>query len=75
LFENADDIEHESLKKLNYVNNLIKEVLRLYNPAPGLLPRTINKSHKCGEIEVLKGGKLLALLMSNTNPKYFENPD
>lgn len=46
LFENADEIEHKDLSKLTYMHQVFKEALRLYNPAPGLLPRVAVNDHK-----------------------------
>ena len=57
------------------MNILIKEVLRLYNPAFGLLPRISKQNHKVGDIEVTKGSLLISGFLANTDPKYFENPD
>ena len=45
------------------MNNLIKETLRLYNSAPGLLIRTVNTNHEIGGIEVKKNDYLINMFL------------
>lgn len=52
-------IDHEKLKQCDYLNGVVNETLRIYTPAPSLIPRIAVKDHKIGNIEVKKGKLLI----------------
>jgi len=71
-----EEMTNEILNKLDVTQLVIKETLRLHNPATNLMPREVIKSHKLGNIN-LKCGDLVGIHMNVnfSNPKYFENPE
>ena len=53
-----------------------KEVLRVYPPAPGTLPRIANEDHEIGDFKVKKGTIISAFFTPSLfNPKFFKDPD
>jgi len=72
----GSDISIESLNKMEYTNNVLKEVLRMVPPAPGLFLREAVDDHMLGDIKVKKGTLInVDFITYNFNPKVYENPD
>jgi len=66
----------EAINSMDILTAFIKEVLRYYPPAPGILPRRAIKDHKIGDIMIKKGTILFPTFIANHfNPRFFENPN
>lgn len=46
----GNEIDFDKLKKADYLNGCINETLRMYTPAPTLIPRIAEQDHKIGNI-------------------------
>jgi len=69
-------IDHDLLNTMNYLSAFMNEVLRVYPPAPGVLPRVVNKDHYVGDFLLKKGYLINTLFIANNyNPKYFQAPE
>ncbi|KAI9264720.1 cytochrome P450 [Sporodiniella umbellata] len=66
----------EELKKMKYINLVIKENLRLYSPIDLLLPRKVNQNTTLGDTFIPKGSTLaIDASAIHRNPKFWKNPD
>ena len=69
------DITSENLKKLEYIEWMMNEAMRMGTPLPSLIPRITTKDHFLGDIPISKGTMMDNNMFSNThNPKYFTEP-
>ena len=68
------NLDTESIKKLTYLDWIVKESLRLY-PAVPILMRQITKDTSYKNMKLPKGRSLnLALYFLHRNPKYWKDP-
>ena len=69
------EITFELLLKMEYLNAVIKETLRLYGPADGIFPRVAMEDTMIGDVVIPKGYAIgLGMRELHSNPKYFSNP-
>ncbi|KAL4502222.1 hypothetical protein ABPG72_000457 [Tetrahymena utriculariae] len=67
-------LQFEDLAKLDLINSIFKESLRLDPPASGVLPRISKQDIKIGQFEVKKGDLVNTHFIYNqSNPKVFIN--
>lgn len=65
----------EDIKKMKYLECVIKETLRLYPPIP-IIARNIDKDIQIGEHTIPQGTiAIVTLYFMHRHPRYFENPD
>ena len=58
-----------------HIQGVLKETLRLANPAPIVVPRQALNDHNLKDLHVKKGTRVLFFTNINgVNPEYFENP-
>ena len=70
------EITYEMLSKMEYLNAVIKETLRLYGPADGIFPRVATEDVTIGDVPIKKGfGISCGFREIHSSPKYFSNPD
>ena len=68
------DIKPEKIQKLEYMDAVIKEVLRFGSPTPGLFPRVATRDHYLGSYHVKKGTFVtINYFFLWYNEKYFRN--
>jgi cytochrome P450 len=64
------------MQKLDYTEKFLKECLRMWPPAVGILTRVVTKDHQLGPFKLKKdsliGTNILGLMH---NPKYYKNPE
>lgn len=76
--ENSTKLDYknyDTIKNLEYLNSVIKESLRMLNPAGDILYRQANQNHKLGNIFIKKGTNVSMGLIGNFNdPSVFKNP-
>jgi len=71
-----DHLHYEDINKMPVLNAVVKETLRLYAPAPGLLPRVATKDNMLGKIKVKKGTVVLAYTTNGAfREDYFKDPE
>ncbi|KAK7093858.1 hypothetical protein V1264_007543 [Littorina saxatilis] len=71
----STDIAWSDLPKLEYVSCCIKETLRLYPPAPGIV-RILTKDVTMDGVEVPSGTRVgVLLILMHRNPEIFPDPD
>ncbi|EAR86757.2 cytochrome P450 family monooxygenase (macronuclear) [Tetrahymena thermophila SB210] len=69
-------LSFEDLTKLDLINSILKESLRLLPPASGVLPRISNRDIKIGQFEVKKGDLVNThFIYHQSNPEVYENQD
>ncbi|KAM0726655.1 Cytochrome P450 4V2 [Formica fusca] len=67
-------IKYEDLQRMNYLENVIKETIRLFPVIP-LIARNLTEDLNIGEIILPKGTDVVLHLMSaHRNEKYWPNP-
>lgn len=65
----------ENLKKLKYVDAVMKETGRMYGPANFVLLRQAQSDFNLGSIKILKGTNLSHMSMgTHYSSKYYEKP-
>ena len=70
------EITYEVLSKMEYLNAVIKETLRIYGPADGLFPRVTTQDIMLGDVPIKKGNVVgVAIRVLHGNPKFFSNPE
>ena len=70
------EITYEVLSKMEYLNAVVKEALRLYSPADGLFPRAATEDTMLGDVLIKKGyGVNVNMRVLQGNPKFFSNPE
>lgn len=70
-----EDIVYEKVKEMVYLDCVIHESLRIYQPANGIFIREATKDHLLGDLKILKGTMIMISSLSNHyNPEHFENP-
>ncbi|KAI7978857.1 Cytochrome P450 81Q32 [Camellia lanceoleosa] len=68
-------LDEQDLPKLNYLCNVVKEALRLYSPAPILVPHEASEDCTVGGYDVPRGTMLMVnVLAIHRDPKLWENP-
>ncbi|KAI8005499.1 Cytochrome P450 81Q32 [Camellia lanceoleosa] len=68
-------LDEQDLPKLNYLCNVVKEALRLYSPAPILVPHEASEDCTVGGYDVPQGTMLMVnVLAIHRDPKLWENP-
>ncbi|GMP79614.1 hypothetical protein CsSME_00035091 [Camellia sinensis var. sinensis] len=68
-------LDEQDLPKLNYLCNVVKETLRLYSPAPILVPHAASEDCIVGGYDVPQGTMLMVnVLAIHRDPKLWENP-
>uniref|UniRef100_A0A5B7AES3 Uncharacterized protein n=1 Tax=Davidia involucrata TaxID=16924 RepID=A0A5B7AES3_DAVIN len=69
-------LEEQELRKLNYLQNVISETLRLYPPGPLLLPHKASDDCKVGGYDVPRGATLLVNAWAiHRDPKLWKKPE
>ena len=69
-------VSTESLNKMEYMDQFIKEVLRLHSPAKELFFREATVDHNLGDIKIKKGTIVQPQLsMNNYNSLYYDEPE
>ncbi|XP_029677803.1 cytochrome P450 4C1-like [Formica exsecta] len=67
-------IKYEDLQRMNYLENVIKETMRLFPTVP-LIARKLTEDINIGEIILPKGADIVLQIMSaHRNEKYWPNP-
>ncbi|XP_029672016.1 cytochrome P450 4g15-like [Formica exsecta] len=70
----ATPIKYEDLQRMNYLENVIKETMRLFPVVP-LIARELTEDLNIGEIILPKGADVILQLMTmHRNEKYWPNP-
>eukprot|EP00743_Colponemidia_sp_Colp-15_P001667 GILK01001823.1.p1 GENE.GILK01001823.1~~GILK01001823.1.p1 ORF type:complete len:509 (-),score=75.27 GILK01001823.1:162-1544(-) len=81
VFEEIDAVlgkrepEHQDLSKLNYLGMVMKEVLRMYTPVPGIGKRTKFDEQIGGHTVPAHTDVDLSLMGCHWNTKYWQNPE
>lgn len=57
-------LDEQDLPKLNYLCNVVKETLRLYSPAPILVPHEASEDCTVGGYEVSQGTMLMVNVLA-----------
>lgn len=75
VIKNDDDIVYEKVKEMIYLDCVIHECLRIYQPANGIFIREATQDHMLGDLKILKGTLIMISSLSNHyNAAHFENP-
>ncbi|KAE8351816.1 elymoclavine monooxygenase [Aspergillus coremiiformis] len=71
-----EDFDHKRIQRLPYLNAVVKETLRLSNPVPGCLPRTVPVGGtRLGSVDLPAGTAVsVSLLSVQQNPQLFPQP-
>jgi len=70
-----NEITVDIVKSMDLLTAFTKEVLRIYTPTPGTLPRVAKETHKLGNFEVKKGTMCMCFTgFNHFSPKYFQDP-
>ncbi|WP_218814503.1 cytochrome P450 [Rickettsiella endosymbiont of Dermanyssus gallinae] len=65
-----------NISQLSYLDSIIKEVLRLYPPAPFILPRQVKETLHIGGVTLEKGDTVfISPYLTHRLPDVWENPD
>ncbi|KAI3465303.1 hypothetical protein Pfo_021966 [Paulownia fortunei] len=68
-------LDEQDFPKLNYLQNVITETLRLYPPLPFLIPHEASEDCQVGGYDICKGTMLLVNLWGiHRNPRLWEDP-
>ena len=71
-----EDLNNDNFKEMHYLEGVIKETLRMYGPASGILPRVLQKDVKLGKYQFKKGTAITFRGFYNQyNEKYFPEPE
>lgn len=71
-----EDYSFENLKILTYIDNLQKETLRCYGPAPLLFEKRAKVDNYLNGLPVRKGTLVSVVQFANHfSEKYFKNPN
>ncbi|XP_077539224.1 cytochrome P450 4V2-like isoform X2 [Haemaphysalis longicornis] len=69
------DVTIEDTKKMQYLECVVKESMRLYPPVP-LIARTVDEDMKVGEYTIPKGSAAVAgIYFIQRHPRFFDEPD
>lgn len=70
-----DSNDYDTIKNLEYLNSVIKEGLRMVNPAPDIFLRKAIADHKLCDLVIKKGTNVLIGLVCNFfDPSIFKKP-
>jgi len=73
--KDIDNITHWELAKMEYLNGIIKETLRLFGPIQQCFPREALEAHQLNGLNIYKGTVVSAYLGINAQKeKYFHEP-
>lgn len=76
VYSTVDIPTNDILNQMDFTHCVIRETLRTYSPAPGLVPRTAQADHMLGDLKIKKGTIVRPNPIYNFfNEKYFEEPD
>jgi cytochrome P450 len=67
IYGDGRQVTAEKLNSMKIMNSFLKEVLRLYSPAPGLFPRKAVRDTMIGDLRIKKGTLIQMDFMSNHN--------
>lgn len=71
-----NEVTLEALKQMNYLDMIIKETLRLYPPAPLLMPREIESYTEINGIPFFRGDTpIFSAYVIHRSKKYWEEPE
>ena len=71
-----DDYSYENLKNFTYIDNLQKETMRCYGPAPLLFERKARVDNYLNGVPVRKGTMVSIMQFGNHfSEKYFKSPN
>ncbi|WOL04640.1 Alpha-humulene 10-hydroxylase [Canna indica] len=69
-------VEESEICKLNYLNSIVKETLRLHPPAPLLIPRTCKETCQVLGYTIPAGTRVLTNVWAmGRNPQYWEDAE
>ena len=75
-FMKNDDYSYENLKNFTYIDNLQKETMRCYGPAPLLFERKARVDNYLNGLPVKKGTIVSVVQHANHfSEKYFKSPN
>jgi cytochrome P450 len=70
------DLSSVCLEKGTYLDQIVKEVLRIYPPAPFILPRAVENNFSIGGVDVEKGDMVLVSpYLTHRLTDFWENPE
>jgi cytochrome P450 len=71
---NGEDITYEEIKNIGYLDCVIHECLRIYQPANGIFIREATNDHMLGDLKIKKGTLIMISSLTNHyNDENFEN--
>ena len=75
--KNDDEVvDMDMISKLKFISNVIKETLRMSNPAPHIVSRTMKSDGYIGGIKILKNTSVtVSIITIHYNPDTFKNPE
>lgn len=75
VIKSEDDITVENMKKLPYLECVISETSRMFNPAPGLFQRELTEDTTLGKVPLKKGVLIDSIWVAILfNPTTFADP-
>lgn len=75
MIKSDEDITCDNLKNMIFLECVVHEALRLYQPANGIFLREATHDHMLADIQVLKGTIVMTSSLSNHyNPDHFPEP-
>lgn len=76
VYDKESPVTLETLNKMNWLSAIMKESLRVYNPAAlGTGLRKASRDHKIGNIMIKEGSMVISSFTHKTfDPQFFEDP-
>jgi len=76
VIKSDSDFTKDNLNKLEYMNCVLNEVLRMYGPVSGIILREVLKEHSLGGVTMSLGTLVRFDFVPNRyNPMYFKDPE